>query len=133
MGSGPSDYWTEVSAAQVLKQLSEYTSMVVRQEIRRAQLEGNIPPQHPRSPSGPFGRGGLLALLGVSSLMLAGVIALSQLLAVWITVTLVGLLLLAIGSGLLVGSRLRLARILRNEPEPEYEPVVGLWMGGSPH
>ncbi len=80
MGSGPSDYWTEVSAAQMLKQLSEYTSTVVRQEVRRAQLEGNIPPRHPGAPGGPYGPGGLVALLGMGSLMMAGAAGLASVL-----------------------------------------------------
>lgn len=79
MGLGPSDYGTEVSAAQILKQLSDYTSTVVRQEVRRAQLEGNIPSGHPGAPGGPFGPGGLIALLGVGSLLLAGTAVLASL------------------------------------------------------
>jgi hypothetical protein len=81
MGSGPSDYWTEVSAAQMLKQLSDYTSTLVRQEVERAQLEGNIPPKHPGAPGGPFGSGGLLVLLGVGSLVLASAAGLASVLS----------------------------------------------------
>jgi hypothetical protein len=112
MGSGPSDYWAEVSAAQMLKQLSEYTSMVVRQEVRRAQLEGSMH-SRPIAPSGPFGHGGLLALLGVVSLLVAGVIGLAQLLAAWMTATLVGLVLIALGAALMLGARWRVSRGLR--------------------
>ncbi len=72
MGSGPLDYGDEVGAARLLKQLSDYTSMLVREEVRRAQLEGNIPPLRPGAPGGPFGLGGLVALLGVGSLMVVG-------------------------------------------------------------
>jgi hypothetical protein len=81
MGSGPSDYWTEVSAAQMLKQLSDYASTVARQEVRRAQLEGNIPPKHPGAPGGPFGPAGLVALIGAGSLMAAGAVGLAGVLS----------------------------------------------------
>jgi membrane protein len=117
MGSGPSDYGAEVSAAQILKQLSEYTSVIVRQEIRRAQLEGNIPPLRPAAIGGPFGARGLLALLGAGALIAGAVIGLAVLLAPWMTATLLGVvsLLIAVGGTLRRKRRVAPAGLTRGE------------------
>ncbi len=69
MGTGPFEESTEQEAALLLRQLSDYTTTIVRQEIHRAQVEGEE--ALPDPPNLQMAAGGLLGVLGVALLALA--------------------------------------------------------------
>jgi len=129
VGSGPWDYGTEVGAAQLLKQLSDYTSVLVRQEIRRAQLEGNIPPS-PDSPERETlaGTGGLLVLIGVVLLVAAGMLGLTEMLAIWQAAIVAGGLSVLVGAALMLLVRRRAACVRSSgvtSAVAEFDPGMG--------
>ncbi len=74
---------SEVSTPQLLGQLSEQTSRLVRDEIRLAQKEFQESVRHAGVGAGLFSAAGLLAVLGLATLIAAGVAGLALVLPVW--------------------------------------------------
>jgi uncharacterized membrane protein YqjE len=99
------------SAGELVKQLSEQVSVLVRDELRLAQLEMTRKGKQAGLGAGLLGGGGLIALYGVGCLIACAVIAISGVLAAWLAALIVGAVLLAVaGLAALAGkSRLRQA------------------------
>ncbi|WP_370333796.1 phage holin family protein [Mycolicibacterium hippocampi] len=74
---------TEASTPQLLGQLSEQTSRLVRDEMRLAQKEFQESVRHAGIGAGLFSAAGLLAVLGLATLIAAGVAGLALVLPVW--------------------------------------------------
>ena len=74
---------SEPSVGQLISQLSEQTARLVRDEMRLAQKEMQQSVRHAGIGAGLIGTAGLLAVLGLATLIAAGVAALALVLPVW--------------------------------------------------
>ncbi|MDN5797636.1 MAG: phage holin family protein [Intrasporangium sp.] len=92
----------EPSVGQLVTQLSEQTSRLVRDELALARAELTRSAKHAGLGAGLFGVAGLVALFGVAALVAAAIIALAW----WLAALVVGLVLLLTGGALaLVGKQ----------------------------
>lgn len=107
----------ERSAAELVKQLSEQVSVLVRDELKLAQLEMTRKGKQAGIGIGMLGGSGLVALYGLGCLIACVIIAISGVLAAWLAALIVGAALLAVaGVAALIGkSRLQKA----TPPVPE--------------
>ncbi|WP_461666713.1 phage holin family protein [Gordonia sputi] len=88
----------EPSVGQLMTQLSEQTSRLVRDELTLAQVELKNSAKHAGVGVGLFSGGGILALLGLGALVTAAIAGLALVLALWLSALIVGAVLL-IGAG----------------------------------
>jgi uncharacterized membrane protein YqjE len=96
----------EPSAGELVKQLSEQVSVLVRGELKLAQLEMTRKGKQAGIGIGMFGGGGLAALYGLGCLIACVIIAISGVLAAWLAALIVGAALLAVaGIAALMGKR----------------------------
>jgi hypothetical protein len=101
----------ERPTAELVRQLSEQVSVLVRDELNLAQLEMTRKGKQAGTGAGMLGGGGLIALYGVGCLIACAILAISGVLAAWLSALIVGVTLLAVaGAAALVGkSRLQKA------------------------
>lgn len=95
-GEDPNDR----SVAELLKQLSEQTQTLVRDEIQLALLELKDKGKKAGLGAGLFGASGMIALFGVATLIAALVLALATAVDAWLAALIVAVVLLAL-AGLL--------------------------------
>jgi uncharacterized membrane protein YqjE len=108
--SQPSD-GPERSTGELIKQMSEQVSTLVRDELKLAQLEMTNKGKQAGIGVGMLGGGGVIALYGIGCLIACAIIAISRELAPWLSALVVGAALLAVaGIAALMGkSRLQKA------------------------
>jgi Flp pilus assembly protein TadB len=101
----------ERSTGDLVKQMSEQVSTLVRDELKLAQLEMTRKGKQAGIGVGMFGGSGIIALYGLGCLIACAVIGISRVLAPWLSALVVGVALLAVaGIAALVGkSRLQKA------------------------
>jgi Flp pilus assembly protein TadB len=101
----------ERSTGDLVKQMSEQVSTLVRDELKLAQLEMTRKGKQAGIGVGMFGGSGIIALYGLACLIACAVIGISRVLAPWLSALVVGVALLAVaGIAALVGkSRLQKA------------------------
>ncbi len=99
------------STGDLVKLLSEQVSVLVRDELKLAQLEMTRKGKQAGVGIGMLGSGGLVALYGVGCLLASAIIAIAGALAAWLAALIVGAALLAVaGAAALLGkSRLQKA------------------------
>jgi hypothetical protein len=94
----------EQPTAELVKQLSEQISVLVRDELKLAQLEMTRKGKRAGIGIGMLGGGGLVALYGLGCLIACVIIAISGVLAAWLAALIVGAVLLAVaGVAALIG------------------------------
>ena len=84
------------SVGELVQQLSQQTSTLIRQEMRLATVELQEKGKHAGKGAGMFGGAGLVALYGVGALIAAAIIGLGTVLELWIAAVIVGVVLLAV-------------------------------------
>ena len=84
---------SEPSVGQLVSQLSEQTSRLVRDEMRLAQKELQQSVKHAGVGAGMIGAAGLLAVLGLATLIAGAVAALALVLPVWASAVIVAAVL----------------------------------------
>lgn len=90
----------------LVKQLSEQTSTLVRKELELAKVEMTEKGKRAGIGAGLFGGAGLVALYGVAALLAAAVLALATFLPAWVGALIVAVALLAAaGVAALMGKR----------------------------
>ena len=99
------------SAGDLVRQLSKQVSVLVRDELRLAQLELTRKGKQAGTGIGMLGSGGLVAFYGVGCLLASAIIAIAGTLAAWLAALIVGVALLAVAAtaALLGKSRLQKA------------------------
>lgn len=103
--SAPHDLRDE-SVGDLVKQLSEQTSTLVRQEMRLAQAELQEKGKQAGIGAGMFGVSGLVAFFGAATLIAATVLGLATALDPWLSALIVGVaLLLGAGVAALLGKK----------------------------
>lgn len=101
----------ERSTGELIKQMSEQVSTLVRDELKLAQLEMTRKGKQAGIGVGMLGGSGVIALFGIGCLIACAIIAISRELAPWLSALVVGAALLAVaGIAALMGkSRLQKA------------------------
>jgi uncharacterized membrane protein YqjE len=98
------------STGELVKQLSEQVSLLVRDEMKMARLELTQKGKQAGTGVGMFGVSGLVALYGVACLIAAAIIAISGEIRAWLAALIVGLALLAASGVAAAAGRGRLRR-----------------------
>ncbi|MBG0831064.1 phage holin family protein [Planomonospora sp. ID67723] len=106
-----------LSTAELVRQVSEGVSRLVRDELRLAKIELSEKGRHAGRGAGLFGGAGAVALLGAGAMVAAAILLLAEVLPGWAAAAIVGAVLLA-AAGLLglLGKR-QVAEI--GSPAPE--------------
>lgn len=94
--------------AALLSDLASETGTLVRQEIALFKAELHEKVARLGQGAGALAAGGLIAFSGWLALLAAAVLGLSKVVAPWLAALIVGLLVLALGAGLLFFGRSRL-------------------------
>jgi hypothetical protein len=111
----------EASAGELVRQLSEQVCLLVRDELKLAQLEMTRKGKQAGLGIGMFGASGLVAWYGVGCLVACAVIAISGVVTAWLAALIIGAALLAVsGAAALLGK----GRLQRSTP-PVPEQAVG--------
>jgi hypothetical protein len=111
----------EASAGELVRQLSEQVSVLVRDELKLAQLEMTRKGKQAGLGIGMFGASGLIALYAVGCLVACAAIAISGVVTAWLAALIVGAALLAVsGAAALLGK----GRLQASAP-PVPEQAVG--------
>ncbi len=109
------------SAGDLVKDLSEQVSRLVRDELKLAQVEMTAKGKRAGAGAGLLGGGGLLALYGAACLLAAAIIGLARVVPAWLAALIVGVVVLAAaGVAALLGRGQ-----LRNAAPPVPEQAVG--------
>lgn len=97
---------SEPSTGELISQLTEQTSRLIRDELRLAQKELQQSAKHAGIGAGLVGAAGLLAVIGLMTLVAAAVAALSLILPVWAAAAIVAVVLfVAAGIAALLGKK----------------------------
>ncbi|MDP9867012.1 MULTISPECIES: phage holin family protein [Streptosporangium] len=95
-----------LSTAELIRQLSEEVSRLVRDELRLAKLELAEKGRHAGIGAGLFGGAGVVALYGGGALVAAVILLLAMVMPAWVAAAVVGVVLLAVAAVLgLLGKR----------------------------
>jgi hypothetical protein len=96
----------DASLGELIGQLSEQTSRLVRDEVALAKTELQSSVKHAGVGAGLFGGAGVLAFLGLATLVGAAVAALALVLDVWLSAVIVAVVLFAVaGVSALIGKK----------------------------
>jgi|GraSoiStandDraft_5_1057265.scaffolds.fasta_scaffold211266_2 hypothetical protein len=111
----------EHSTGELVKTMTEQMSVLVRDEMKLAQLEMTRKGKQAAVGAGMFGASGLVAFYGVGCLLACAIIAISGVVAAWLAALIVGVVLLAIaGITALMGK----SRLQRAAPPVPKEAVA---------
>ena len=118
--STPSD---DPSAAELVKQVTEQTQRLIRQELALARLEISEKAKHAGIGAGMLGGAAFVALFGVATLIATLVLLLATALEPWLAALIVAVGLLAIAGILALSGKGQLARATPAAPEQTIESV----------
>jgi Putative Actinobacterial Holin-X, holin superfamily III len=108
---------SERSAGDLVKLLSEQVSVLVRDELKLAQLEMTRKGKQAATGIGMLVIGGMVALYGVGCLLASAIIAIAGAVAAWLAALIVGAALLAVAAAAALLARGRLQRATPPVPE----------------
>jgi uncharacterized membrane protein YqjE len=111
------------STGDLIKQLSEQTSTLVRQEVELAKLELTEKGKQAGVGAGILGGAGLVAVLGIAALTAALIAGLAQAMDVWVAALIVGVVYIAVAGVLALLGRDRVRRGMPPKPEETIETV----------
>jgi uncharacterized membrane protein YqjE len=107
----------EHSTGELVKMMTEQVSVLIRDELKLAQLEMASKGKQAALGAGMFGASGIVTLYGVGCLLACVIIAISGVVAAWLAALIVGLALLAVAGGAALLGRQRLRRAAPPVPE----------------
>ena len=111
----------EPSAADLVKQVSEQSQRLIRQELALAKLEVSDKVKHAGIGAGMFGAAGLLAILALGTLVAMLVLVLATAMDAWLAALIVGVALLAIAAVLALVGKGQIGRATPAAPKPTIE------------
>jgi membrane protein len=111
------------SVGELVQELSQQTSTLIRQEMRLAQAELTEKGKHAGKGAGMFGGAGVVALYGVGALIAAAIIGLGTALDPWLAAVIVGVVLLAVAGILALTGKKEVDRAGPPKPEQTIESV----------
>ena len=89
----------EHSTGELVTMMSEQVSVLIRDELKLAQLEMTSKGKQMALGAGMFGTSGMAAIYGVGCLLACAIIAISGVVAAWLAALIVGAALLAVAGG----------------------------------
>jgi Putative Actinobacterial Holin-X, holin superfamily III len=107
----------EHSTGELVKMMTEQVSVLIRNELKLAQLEMTGKGKQAALGAGMFGAGGVVAVYGVGCLLACAIIAISGVVTAWLAALIVGVALLAAAGGLTLMGRGRLRKATPPVPE----------------
>jgi len=107
----------EHSTGELVKTMTEQVSVLIRNELKLAQLEMTGKGKQAALGAGMFGAGGVVAVYGVGCLLACAIIAISGVVAAWLAALIVGVALLAAAGGLTLMGKERLRKATPPVPE----------------
>jgi Putative Actinobacterial Holin-X, holin superfamily III len=107
----------EHSAGELVKVMSEQVSVLIRDELKLAQLEMAGKARQAALGAGMFGTGGVLAVYGLGCLLACAIIAISGVVAAWLAALIVGAALLAAAGGAALLGKQRVRKAAPPLPE----------------
>ena len=113
----------ERSAGELVKQMSEQVSTLVRDELKLAQLEMTRKGKQAGIGVGMFGGSGMIALYGVGCLIACAILGISRVLAPWLSALIVGVALLAVAGLVAMTGKSRLQRAAPPVPQEAVHSV----------
>jgi Putative Actinobacterial Holin-X, holin superfamily III len=111
------------STGELVQQLSEQVSRLIRDELRLARLELSDKGKRAGIGAGLFGGGGLLGAYGVAAVIAAVALALALVLPAWAAALIVGAVLLAAAGLLALLGRNQVRRATPPVPQQTIESV----------
>jgi uncharacterized membrane protein YqjE len=113
----------EQSAGELVKLLSEQVSVLVRDELKLAQLEMTRKGKQAGLGIGMLGGSGLVALYGVGCLLACVIIAISGVVAAWLAALIVGTALLAVAAAAALLGKSRLQKAVPPVPQETVDSI----------
>ena len=113
----------EQSTGELVKQVTEQVSLLVRDELKLAQLEMTRKGKEAGKGAGMLGGAGLVALYGVACLIACAIIAISHVLQAWLAALIIGAALLAVAAVVSAVGRSHLRRATPPTPTEAVESV----------
>lgn len=120
MGNGAA---TDRSMAELLRQLSDQTATLVRQELELAKVELTEKGKQAGIGAGMFGAAGVFGLYALGALTAAAILALGLAVSGWLAALIVAAALGIIAGGLALTGKGRVARGVPPTPEQTVETV----------
>lgn len=114
---------TDLSAAELMRQLSDQTATLVRQELELAKAELTEKGKRAGVGAGMFGAAGVVGLYALGALIAAVILALSLAMSGWLAALIVTVVLAAVAGGLALTGRSNLQRGVPPVPEQTVETV----------
>jgi hypothetical protein len=105
------------SVGELVKTMTEQLSVLIRDELKLAQLEMTSKGKQAALGAGMFGAGGVVALYGVGCLLACAIIAISGVVAAWLAALIVGAALLAVAGVMALLGRGRMKKAAPPVPE----------------
>lgn len=121
--NGESNELRSHSTGELVKQLSEQTTMLVRQEIELAKAELSAKGKVAGEGAGMFGGAAVLGLLALATLTTMALALLDKAMDLWVAALIVTLIYGAIAAVLAISGRDRVKRGLPPAPEQTVETV----------
>jgi uncharacterized membrane protein YqjE len=119
---GPS-HGSEASIAELIKQLSEQSSRLARQEVELAKAELAVKGKRAGIGAGMFGGAGVLGFYAFGALTAAAVLALATAVAAWLAALIVTVVLAAIAGILALNGKRKVKQATPPVPEQAAESV----------
>ncbi len=113
----------EQSAGELVQQVTEQVSLLVRDELKLAQLEMTRKGKEAGKGLGMLGGAGLVALYGVACLIACVIIAISHVLQAWLAALIIGAALLAAAAVVSAVGRSHLRKATPPTPTEAVESV----------
>ena len=114
---------SERSAAELLKQLSDQTATLVRQELELAKVELTAKGKEAGVGAGMFGAAGMLGLYALGALTAAVILALSLAVDGWVAALIVAVVYGAVAGILALSGKGRVQRSVPPAPEQTVQTV----------
>jgi uncharacterized membrane protein YqjE len=108
---------------ELLKQLSQETTMLVRQELELAKAEMAEKGKRAGVGAGMFGGSGMAAALGLGALTAAAITALDSAMPLWLAALIIALVWLAVGAALALRGKTKMQAATPPVPEQTRESV----------
>ncbi|HTP18412.1 MAG TPA: phage holin family protein [Solirubrobacteraceae bacterium] len=114
---------SEPSVAELIKQLSEQSSRLARQEVELAKAELAVKGKRAGIGVGMFGGAGVFGFYGFGALVAAAVLALATAVAAWLAALIVAAVLAAVAGVLALQGKSKVAQATPPMPEQAAESV----------
>ena len=114
---------SDAPIAELVKQLSEQTSRLARQEVELAKAELTVKGKRAGVGAGMFGGAGVVGFYGLGALTAAGVLALATAVTAWLAALIVAAVLGTIGGLLALQGRNKVQQAAPPTPEQATESV----------